>query len=186
MHRPMTAATFRASVKSTLMRSCGLALVAAAALGAAPQLARADWPTVNGVDNQRYSPLKQIDTKTVAKLGAAQVIDGIAPAIAARSAPVIDGGMMIISSARYLYAVDIASGKILWKADPGGSPSRGGLAVGGGMVFVGAVAGDPSLIAFDEKTGQQVWKAILAPASGETTGQASLPVLASKATIWPR
>ena len=173
MHRPMTTIIDRASLKSALMRSCGLALIAAAVIGSAPQLARADWPAVNGVDNQRYSPLKQINTKNVGKLGAAAVIDGLAPAIAARSAPIIDGGMMIVGTARYVYAVDIASGKIAWRGDPGGGPSRGGVAVGGGMVFVGAVAGDPSLIALDEKTGQVVWKSVLAPASGETTGQAS-------------
>lgn len=173
MHRQESAVAARASRTSRATLACGLAALLAVAIGSAPQPARAGWPTVNGVDNQRYSPLKQINTKTVAKLGAAQVIDGIAPAIAARSAPVIDGGMLIVPSVRYVYAVDIASGKILWRADPGGPPARGGLAVGGGMVFVGAIAGEPSLVAMNEKTGEVLWKSPLAPSSGEPTGQAS-------------
>ena len=173
MHRPKTAATYRASVKSTAMRTCGLALVMAAAIGAAPQAAQAGWPAVNGVDNQRYSPLKQIDTKTVAKLGAAQIIDGIAPSTAPRSVPVVDGDLMLVPSVRYVYGVDLASGKVAWKADPGASPSRGGLAVGGGMVFIGVGGNEPSLVAIDEKTGAVLWKSALAPSSGEPTGQAS-------------
>jgi quinohemoprotein ethanol dehydrogenase len=156
-----------------LAATCGLAVVLAAALGAAPQPAAAGWPAVNGADNQRFSPLKQINAGNVAKLGAAQIIEGIAPATAPRSAPVVDGGMMIVMSVRYVYAVDLATGKIAWKADVGGGPSRGGLAVGGGMVFVGAIAGEPILAAINEKTGEVLWKAPLAPASGEPTGQAS-------------
>jgi glucose dehydrogenase/plastocyanin len=87
---------------------------------------------------------------------------------------VVDGGVMYAMSTRYLYAVDLATAKIAWKADVGGGPSRGGLAVGGGMVFVGAVvAGEPVLAAVNAKTGELLWKSPLAPASGEPTGQAS-------------
>ena len=173
MRQSKTAATNRASLKSAAMATCALALVMAAAIGAAPATAQAGWPTVNGVDNQRYSPLKQIDTKTIAKLGAAQIIDGIAPSTAPRSVPVVDGDLMVIPSVRYVYGVDLASGKVAWKGDPGASPSRGGLAVGGGMVFIGVGGNEPSLVAMDEKTGAVLWKSALAPSSGEPTGQAS-------------
>jgi quinohemoprotein ethanol dehydrogenase len=150
---------------------CGVMM--AAAIGAAPQ-AWADWPTVNGAQNQRYSPLKQITPKTVAKLGAAQVIAGIAPTTTNRTSPVIDGGMMFMTSLRGVYAVDIASGKIAWKYEPGAAPSRGGVAVGGGLVFVGSGApGAAMLIAMDEKTGQVAWKSPLSSPTGEMTGSAS-------------
>jgi alcohol dehydrogenase (cytochrome c) len=165
---------------------CGLALLMAvgpaaaapkhAAKHAAPAKAAAStsaWPAVNGLDNQRYSPLKQIDAKNVSKLGAVQIIDGIAPSAAPRSVPVIDGDMMLVPSVRYVYGVDLASGKVAWKADPGASPSRGGLAVGGGEVFIGVGGAEPSLTAIDEKSGAVLWKTALAPASGEPTGQAS-------------
>jgi glucose dehydrogenase/plastocyanin len=149
-----------------------MALAAAACL--APQLAQAAWPAVNGADNQRYSPLKQINASNVSKLGAASVIEGIAPATSPRTTPVIADGMMFLTSLRYVYAVDIASGKIAWRSDPGSNPSRGGVAVGGGMVFIGAGGpGDASLVAIDEKTGQLAWKAPLSSPTGEATGNAS-------------
>jgi PQQ-dependent dehydrogenase (methanol/ethanol family) len=161
-------------MNSTAARACGLAIAAAAAIGAAPQPARADWPAVNGADNQRYSPLKQIDAKNVSKLGAAAVIEGIGPATAGRTTPVVQDGMMFVTSLRYVYAVDLASGKVAWRYDPGGSPSRGGVAVGGGMVFLGAGGpGDANLVALNEKTGEVAWKAPLSSPSGEATGSAS-------------
>jgi alcohol dehydrogenase (cytochrome c) len=147
-----------------------LGVLMAAAMGSAPRAETPAWPAVNGADNQRYSPLKQISPGNVAKLGAASIIEGVAPAVSARTAPVIDGKMMIVSSLRYVYAVDLAAGKIAWRGDPGAAPSRGGAAVGGGLVFIGV---GPSLVALNETTGDVVWKSSLTPASGEPTGQAS-------------
>jgi len=157
-----------------MMRACGVIALLAVAIGAAPRPAWAEWPAVNGADNQRYSPLTQINTGNVAKLGAAQVIEGIGPATTARTTPVVEDGMMFMTSLRYVYGVDIASGKVAWRYDPGGSPSRGGVAVGGGMVFVGVGGpGDADLVALNEKTGELLWKGPLSPASGEMTGSAS-------------
>jgi PQQ-dependent dehydrogenase (methanol/ethanol family) len=157
------------------MGACGLAVIlaAAAASGAQAAPAQAGWPAVNGVENERYSPLSQINVANISKLGAATIIEGIAPSTATRSVPVLDGDLMLVPSVRYIYGVDLASGKIAWKADPGGNPSRGGLAVGGGMVFIGVGGATPSLVAIDEKSGAVLWKSALAPASGEPTGQAS-------------
>ncbi len=166
------AVTERAARTATRVGGC-VALLALA-ISAAPHLARAEWPAVNGADNQRYSPLKQINAGNVAKLGAASVITGIAPATSTRTAPVIDGGLMLLASLRYVYAVDIASGKVAWRADPGGSPSRGGVAVGGGMVFIGVGGpGEAMLVAMNEKTGEIAWKGPISSPSGETTGSAS-------------
>ena len=149
-------------------------IMLAATVSLAPQLAWAQWSAVNGADNQRYSPLKQINAQNVSKLGAAQVIEGIGPATVARTSAVVEDGMMFITSVRYVYAVDIASGKVAWKFDPGGPPSRGGVAVGGGMVFVGSGGpGQANLIAINEKTGELMWKAPLSSPSGESTGSAS-------------
>ena len=158
-----------------MMRRLKIALAAVAALAAAaPELAQAAWPTVNGAENQRYSPLTQINTGNVAKLGASAVIEGIAPATVPRTSAVVDGGMMFLTSVRYVYAVDIASGKIAWRFDPGSTPARGGVAVGGGMVFVSVGYGsEPALVGLDQKTGQLVWKSTLADPSGEATGGGS-------------
>jgi len=155
-------------------RLCGFIALAALAISSAPQLAWAEWPTVNGADNQRYSPLKQINTGNVAKLGAASVVTGLAPGTSQRAAPVVDGGLMVVASLRYVYAVDIASGKIAWRYDPGAGPSRGGVAIGGGLVFIGVGnPGDATLVALNEKTGELAWKAPLSSPSGEATGSSS-------------
>ncbi len=143
----------------------------AAAITLAPQAGWAQWATVNGHDNQRYSPLKEINTKNVAKLGAVSVIKGITPAPSARATPVVDHGMMYISALLYVYAVDIDNGKIAWRYDPHGRVSSGGVAVGNGMVFVGAGGpGDAHLVALDEKTGKEIWKSPLNSPSGEVDG----------------
>ena len=164
----------RALRAQAMAGACGLALMAAASVAfAAPASKGPAWPAVNGVDNQRYSPLSQIDTKTVSKLGAASIIDGLAPSTAPRSVPVIDGDMMLVPSVRYVYGVDLGSGKVAWRADAGAAPSRGGLAVGGGIVFIGVGGSEPSLVAINERTGAVLWKSALGPASGEPTGQAS-------------
>ena len=147
------------------------ALAAAALLG--PSAGMAEWPTVNGAENQRYSPLVQITTKNVSKLGAAALIEGIQGA-ASRTVPVIDGNMMFIDGGRYVYAIDIDAGKVVWRHDVGGSPARGGVAVGGGQVYVGVGGpGSADLVALNETTGAQVWAAPLSRPSGESTGSAS-------------
>ena len=168
------AVTDRPSKASMTARWCGVIGLLALGVSSAPQLAWAAWPDVNGPDNQRYSPLDQINARNVGKLGAAQVIAGIAPGTSNRSSPVIDDGVMFMTSLRSVYAVDIASGKIAWRADSGAAPSRGGAAVGGGLVFVGAgPPGDAKLVALNEKTGEVVWKSPLSSPTGEMTGSAS-------------
>ena len=172
MLRRQLPVSVRAWLASAATRTCGAAALLAAA--AAPGAARADWPTVNGAENQRYSPLTQINARSVARLGAASVIAGIAPSTSSRASPVVDGDLMFVASLRYIYAVDIAAGKVAWRYDPGGSPARGGVAVGGGRVFFGAGGpGDANLVALDEKTGALAWKAPLSSPSGESTGSAS-------------
>ena len=174
MDRSNSSMQRRALRAQAMAGACALAIMAAASVAIAAPAARGPgWPAVNGVDNQRYSPLSQIDTRTVSKLGAASIIDGLAPSTAPRSVPVIDGDMMLVPSVRYVYGVDLGSGKVAWRADAGAAPSRGGLAVGGGMVFIGVGGAEPSLVAIDEKTGAVLWKSALAPTSGEPTGQAS-------------
>ena len=174
MHLQKIVVTDRAGMKSAAGRAGKFAAVLAAAMTLVPQLGWAQWPTVNGSENQRYSPLKQINTHTVKKLGAASVIKGITPAPTARATPVVDHGMMFVSALLFVYAVDIDSGKIAWRYNAHGPAARGGVAVGDGMVFVGVgKAGESTLVALDEKTGKQVWKTSLNDPSGEPTGAAS-------------
>ncbi len=151
-----------------------LAVVVAAAIALAAQFSSAQWPAVNGINNQRYSPLTEINTQNVTKLGAAWVVGGIEPMPSNRATPVVDGGLMFVTAPPYVYAVDINAGKIAWRYDAHSPTAHGGVAVGDGLVFVGIWnPSKTSLIALREKTGEPVWKVSLAPPSGEPTGGAS-------------
>jgi quinohemoprotein ethanol dehydrogenase len=156
------------------VRLCVSASALLACVAFAAQLGRAQWSTVNGKDNQRYSPLTEINTQNVTNLGAAWVTDGIEPMPSNRATPVIADGLMFITAPPYVYAVDVNTGKIAWRYKANGPTAHGGVAVGDGLVFVGIWnPGKTALIALDEKTGELAWKTPLAPASGEPTGGAS-------------
>jgi quinohemoprotein ethanol dehydrogenase len=161
-------------------RVFAFAVLVAASITLAAPVTRAQWLTVNGENNQRYSPLSDVNTQNVTKLGAAWVSEKMVPAPSVRATPVVDQGLMILTAPPFVYAYDINTGKVVWKfhTPPGTEPSHGGVAVGDGMVFVGLWhPGHASLIALREKTGELVWKSLLAAPSGEPTGGASGPPL---------
>jgi quinohemoprotein ethanol dehydrogenase len=164
----------QAKIRRALPRIVRFAIILAAGIGLAAQLGWAQWSTVNGNDNQRYSSLTEINTQNVTKLGAAWVSDKIEPMPSSRATPVVDGGLMFLTAPPYVYAVDINTGKMAWRYDADGPTAHGGVAVGDGLVFVGIWnPGKTSLIALRETTGELVWKTPLASPSGEPTGGAS-------------
>jgi len=119
-------------------------------------------------DSRHFSPLQQINDKNVASLGLAWYLD-IEGGMGVVSEPlVVDGVIYFSAPLSKVYAVDAASGKLLWKFDPkvrlnlslNGSYSartNGGVAVWNGKVYVGT--GDCRLIAIDAATAEQVWEA---------------------------
>ena len=119
-------------------------------------------------DSTHFSPLKQINDSNVNQLGLAWYLD-IEGQMGVVSEPiVIDGVAYVSAPLSKVYAVDAATGKLLWKFDPkvrlnlalNGSYSartNGGVAVWNGKVFVGT--GDCRLIAIDAATAAQVWEA---------------------------
>ncbi len=128
------------------------------------------WPT-NGGNwyNQRYSPLTDIDRGTVANLKAVWRThlegSGVGPQYSGEAQPlVVDGIVYVPTGASDLFALDVATGKILWSykssLDPAidvvccGWTSRG-VAHGGGRVFLGRL--DGQLVALDAKTGAVAW-----------------------------
>ncbi len=160
--------------KRSTTRVLGAVVVVAASIALAAQLGRAQWSTVNGKDNQRYSSLTEINSQNVSKLGAAWVLKGIEPMPSSRATPVVDGDLMFVTAPPYVYAVDINTGKIAWRYDAHGPTAHGGVAVGDGLVFVGIWnPGKTALIALREKTGELAWKTPLASPTGEATGGAS-------------
>src|SRR5450631_986252 len=113
-----------------------------------------------------YSPLQDIDTVNVGKLGFAWDYR-LGTNRGQESTPlVIDGVMYATSNFGRVYALDAASGKELWKYDPhiDGQWARyaccdavnRGLAAFDGRLFAGAL--DGWLHALDAQTGQLVWK----------------------------
>src|SRR6516225_7722848 len=119
-------------------------------------------------DSRHFSPLEQINDKNVADLALAWYLD-IEGGMGVVSEPlVVDGVIYFSAPLSKVYAVDAASGKLLWKFDPqvrlnlslNGSYSartNGGVAVWNGKVYVGT--GDCRLVAIDAATAKQVWEA---------------------------
>ncbi|MGH9717513.1 MAG: PQQ-binding-like beta-propeller repeat protein [Candidatus Acidiferrales bacterium] len=150
------------------------AVVLIASIAFAAQLSWAQWSTVNGQDNQRYSPLTEINAQNIAQLGAAWIVKGVEPMPSSRATPIVDGDLMFVTAPPYVYAVDISAGKIAWRYDAHGPTAHGGVAVGDGLVFVGIWnPGKTAMIALRENTGELVWKTSLASPTGEATGGAS-------------
>src|SRR6266700_1523327 len=118
-------------------------------------------------DAKHFSPLQQITDKNIGSLGLAWYLD-IDGAMGVVSEPIVADGVIYLSAPQSkVYAVDAASGQLLWKFDPkvrlnqaiNGSYSartNGGVAVWEGKVYVGT--GDCRLVAIDAASGKQEWE----------------------------
>src|SRR5579862_4974770 len=116
----------------------------------------ADWPSYGGTDLAwRYSALDQINTSNVKKLLPAWIFqtgdyqDGL------QSTPIVVDGVLYVSAFDDVFALDGATGKLLWQYKyepvPGYTPGRNfGVAVGDGNVFLGTH--DAHVVALDAKT----------------------------------
>src|ERR1700681_4511298 len=134
-----------------------------------PDAAANNW-LLNGrtFDEGHFSPLKQITDQNVSGLGLAWFLD-IDSAMGVVSEPIVVDGVIYVSAPMSkVYAVDAASGNLIWKFDPhirlnmaiNGSYSgraKARVAVWDGKVYVGT--GDCRLIAIDAAAGTQVWEA---------------------------
>jgi PQQ-dependent dehydrogenase (methanol/ethanol family) len=118
--------------------------------------------------DQRFSPLTQINTTTVAKLGLAWRHDFDTDRGQEATPVMIDGVLYTTTAWSKVYAFDARTGALLWSFDPKVDKQRGfsaccdvvnrGVAVWGGKVFVGVL--DGRLIALDAKTGAPVWSTV--------------------------
>jgi len=136
---------------------------------AADSAAGTNW-LLNGrtFDEAHFSPLTQITDKNVNTLGLAWYLD-FEGAMGVVAEPIVVDGVIYVSAPQSrVYAVEAASGKVIWKFDPhirlnqalNGSYSarvNAGVAVWEGKVFVGT--GDCRLIAVDASAGTQLWEA---------------------------
>lgn len=70
-----------------------------------------------------------------------------------------------------IVCLDAASGKLLWQQPTGAEQAftqRVGLPVSDGKVFCSEGGDDPAVLAFDEKTGQRLWRASLGKEDGNS------------------
>ena len=117
---------------------------------------------------QRFSPLTQVHAKNADRLRLAWVFDtGLRRGHEATSL-VVDGVLFTTGSWSVVFALDAATGELLWTFDPQVSQEVGrktccdvvnrGVAVYGGSLFLGAL--DGRLIAIDAATGKKKWETL--------------------------
>jgi len=138
----------------------------------AARLTAADADTANWLtygrtyDEQRFSPLKQINPGNVDQLKLAWHYDLDAAHRVQESTPVVVDGVMYVTTAwSKVFALEASTGKQIWAFDPavpGSSGIKGccdvanrGVAFWKGKVYVGTF--DGRLIAIEAGTGKQVW-----------------------------
>jgi alcohol dehydrogenase (cytochrome c) len=119
-----------------------------------------------GTEGQRYSPLTQINTKTVGKLIPAWSFSfGGEKQRGQESQPLIHNGKMFVTASySRIFAVDMKTGTKLWKYEhrlPDGimpccDVVNRGAALFGNLVIFGTL--DAQLVALDQDTGKVVWK----------------------------
>lgn len=119
-----------------------------------------------GTQGQRFSPLTQINTKTVEKLVPAWSFSfGGEKQRGQESQPVIHNGKMFVTASySRIFALDVKTGKKLWKYEhrlpegimPCCDVINRGAALYDNLVIFGTL--DAQLVALDTETGKVVWK----------------------------
>jgi quinohemoprotein ethanol dehydrogenase len=160
--------------------ACATAGAAAPPTAAVPPAANLDAARLAGADREPqnwftggrdkdgsyYSPLTGIDTKNVKQLGFAWQYDLGEPMRGQEATPIVIDGVMYTSGTwGYVYALDAATGRELWRYDPKPDYFAGrhpccdlvnrGVAVWKGKVYVASV--DGRLHALDAATGKKIW-----------------------------
>jgi alcohol dehydrogenase (cytochrome c)/quinohemoprotein ethanol dehydrogenase len=116
-------------------------------------------------DEQRFSPLTDINADNAAKLGLAWYYD-LDTKRGQEATPIVVDGQMFVSTAwSMVKALDAATGKLLWAYDPQVPGEKAvdvccdvvnrGVAVWQGRVYVGTL--DGRLVALDAANGSTVW-----------------------------
>ena len=154
-------------------RVTALALVGLLAAAAPPSdnlLLRDDsdgrnWPAFGRTyGEQHFSPLEQINERTVGKLGLAWYYD-LPPGQPVSGPVAVNGVLYTATGYSVVRAFEATTGKLLWEYDPKAPEAAGrklrqgwgsrGLAYWNGKIYVGTQ--DGRLVALNASTGQEVW-----------------------------
>lgn len=115
-------------------------------------------------DNQRFSPLTQINRKTLDRLAVKAVLHtGVENSFEATPIEV-DGVLYIVTATNHVQAYDAVTGEKLWAWQPASldyteaccGPQARGVAVAYGKVYTALF--DGHLVALDARTGKLVWQ----------------------------
>jgi alcohol dehydrogenase (cytochrome c) len=118
-----------------------------------------------GYHQQRYSPLKQINKQTVKRLVPVWSVS-LDNNWGEQAQPIIYNGVMYVTNAKATVAIDVATGKQIWRQTldwPPETPrviccgvSNKGAAIYNGKVFRTTL--DAHVVAYDAKDGKELWK----------------------------
>lgn len=120
-------------------------------------------------DEQRFSPLTEINTSNVSQLGVSWYADYDTNLHQQGTPLYIDGVVYASTAWDKIYALDAKTGEELWKYDPrvkgdwapkiccNGFVSRG-IAAYNDKIYIGTL--DGYLVAIDRKTGKEVWRTL--------------------------
>jgi PQQ-dependent dehydrogenase (methanol/ethanol family) len=129
----------------------------------------ANWLTYGRTySEQRFSPLKKIDDHNIQQLRLAWHYDLDTRRGQEATPIVVDGVMYLTSAWSKVFALNAATGALLWSHDPKVPPEwavnaccdvvNRGVAVWNGKVYVGTL--DGRLVALDAATGKPVWETL--------------------------
>lgn len=118
-----------------------------------------------GYHHNRYSTLKQVNKQTVKRLAPVWNVS-MSSNYGEQAQPLVYNGVMYVTNAEYTLAIDVDTGKQLWRTPVNWDPatprvvccgvSNKGPAIYNGKVFRGTL--DAFVVALDQKTGEEIWK----------------------------
>lgn len=147
----------------------GLGAVDSAALAATPRN-KSEWLHYGGNHaGWRHSPITSLTPKSVGQLKVAWAFQtGMSGQLEAN--PIVYDGVMYVTSAyNRLFALDAATGEVIWRYDhpqPDDlrlccGPANRGAAIAGDAILMGTL--DARLVALHRKTGEMLWNTEIAP-----------------------
>src|SRR5215208_3275190 len=152
-----------------------------------------DWLTYHGsYRSWHYSALDQVNTSNVSRLQVAWMHSPGRATRGLQSFPLVaDGVLYYTGSYSRVFALDAASGEVLWSHIPQlnedliaaqtHTPYTRGIALGHGHVYVGTM--DGRLLALDMKDGKQVWESKLIESEKLTVGFTGAPIVVKDKVI---
>ena len=143
-----------------------------------------------GYDLKNFSPLKQIDKSNVKRLVPVWSMS-LMNDLGETAQPTVYNGVMYVINAKWTFAIDVATGRQLWRTEAEWPPetaaqaccgviSRGAATIYNGKLY--RITLDNHVLALDMKTGKQVWKQKVAEFKEGYTAT-SAPVIANGVLI---